>query len=391
LSICDQIHLFQEAWQGNIRVDEKSQKFMLHGPLIRRDATNAGLEGGMSLNPQKRDLAERNFTERCWSGRGTSSASPITKSKVTGNEIQHINREARFSHWECRVAQEDKLTKGCGAGVRSIGKGHLPSSDGTFDFMNKNAEHGFKPASNNEYSRHHSLSSNGWKKDRNSNDSTMAAFSGSTRNSLPTAIMDSGSDSTSWLSSDTKLPNNQHQKVQTSSDNAMGFLGMSPTSSSRQAPRNYADQERCKFVDISKPNFYTYDRSRLNIETIPLHMDKMCVHNIKQGGLFSCDGCTCQSPTQVYQEGFEVQMTVSGQDKDLKDSLESSNVENRQYDIKEKIIGLNENENDKECNLHCIQKANEKILYKKLILSEGKNGPSSASMKVEISKKLLNS
>ena len=395
LSICDHIQLFQDAWQGNIRVDEKSQKFMLQGSLIKRDATYAGYEGGMSINSDKRDLTERTFTERCWSGRGASTASPITHSKITGNELQHTNREARISHWECRVIQEDNLNKGHGIGFRPIGKGQSSSSsDDAVDFTGKNTDFGWKPASKKESSSHHSNSNDGLKIDRNTNDLNVTTFSESIRNSEPTLTKKntsfndveesygkvySGSDVTSCAYSDRRILNNQQQKLQKSSDNVIRLPSMSPRSSLRQLPRNSAYQEGC--------NLLNYGKSKPNLEMMSLHMNNMGVSNIRETGLFGCYECTCQPSAQVQQEGF---MTTNGRAEVLKDSLESSNMKNR-YDRREKIIILDESENDEGRNVHSMGNTNENIVSKKLMVAEGKNDNSSTSMKVNISKLLSNS
>ena len=394
LSICDHIQLFQDAWQGNIRVDEKSQKFMLHGSLIKRDAAYAGYEGGMSINPDKKDLTERTFTERRWSGRGASTASPISHSKITGNELQHTNREARISHWECRVIQEDNLNKGHGIGFRPIGKGQSSSSDDAVDFTGKNTDFGWKPASKKESSSHHSNSNDGLKIDRNTNDLNVATFSGSIGNSEPTLTKKnarfndveasygkiySGSDAVSWAYSDTRILNNQQQNIQKSSDNVIRLPSMSPRSSLRQLPRNSAYQEGC--------NLPMYEKSKPNLEVMSLHMDKMGARNIREGGMFGCHECTCQPSAQVHQEGF---MTINGRAEVLKDSLESSNIKNR-YDRREKIIILDENDTDEGRNVHCMGNTNENIVSKKLTVAEGKNNQSSTSMKVNISKLFSNS
>lgn len=90
LSICDHIQMFQDAWQGHSRVDERSQKFMLHGSLIKRDSSFAGFEGGLPLNDDMKEKPrERSFPDRYWNG-GIAPVSAVTQPVVAGTWHTYI-------------------------------------------------------------------------------------------------------------------------------------------------------------------------------------------------------------------------------------------------------------------------------------------------------------
>ncbi|MCO5578730.1 hypothetical protein L7F22_032575 [Adiantum nelumboides] len=366
LSLCDHIQMFQDAWQGHSgRADERSQKFMLHGALMKRDSSFAGLEAGSPGSIDKKEtIRERSFpmcADRYWNG-GIAAAPAISQ---TLSDNHHFNTAARISHWECSVVQEEKLTKGFG--VR-IGQAERSRPLDTSEFLAEPADFGWMADS-----KHTSLATipNTTKAERtympHSREASISSVN--TQESLSGSSRKFGSVVTKRKKSFSDMDVGHDQRSLSSFDTASGScIDTKTVSQSRQAQPAYISAKKVPGLQLPARGFAAEESCDSQGCETDRTMISLCSGKggglpLKTGLSLNCDECTCQQslPTprssssihQNKQETTSIQMSVQGLMKDFKVGLESSNVSSKQHcDLSEKIISLDECEDGDVCSPH---------------------------------------
>ncbi|KAI5083235.1 hypothetical protein GOP47_0002978 [Adiantum capillus-veneris] len=330
LSICDHIQMFQDAWQGHTgRADERSQKFMLHGSLMKRDSGFAGLEAGLpASNDKKENMIERSIpmcADRYWNG-GIAAAPAMAQ---TVNDNHHFNAAARISHWECSVFQEEKLTKGLGA---RIGQAERSRPLDTSDFLASSANFGWMANSKHSSS---ATVTNTTKVERthmsHSGDASMSSVS--TQESLSGSGRKFGSVVTKRKKSFSDMDVGHEQRSLSSSDTASrSSVDTKTVSQSRQTQPVYMSGKKVPGLQLPARSFAAEEFCDSQGCETGRTMTSSCSGTgdgfpLNTGLSLNCDECTCQQslPTprslssshQDKQEIMGVQMSVQGLMKDV--------------------------------------------------------------------------
>ncbi|KAH7430002.1 hypothetical protein KP509_09G078100 [Ceratopteris richardii] len=374
LSICDHIQLFQDAWQAHGgKADEMSQKFMLHGSFVKRDSNYSDFGAGLISNAE-RESRENSFSV-CTDRYRNGGARATRVSAQTSTENHHINAAARISHYECSVLKEDNLSKGFGIRIGRTERSHPVV---TSDLVTNPGDCGWiadpkhlcssnAPAATNNAKVEQSYVSHS--RDGNiSSDSNHEPASGSNQKF--------GSGFTKRKKSINDISINRDRGSSSPSD-----ASFRPYVDTRHVGHIQSVQSAC--TTVRKPlalqppargSFFdegsdsqSSDTGRSTASFRSLRTDGL---PLNAGTSVSCGECTCQQSLSTprpfsssHEERRETKESQKGSVKDLKRGFDYGS--SKQYDLSEKIIGLDESENDKVHTLRPVIIRQEKNLVKR--------------------------